>query len=54
METWELRPIDHVKKFEKLASKSLDQKQVGELRDVILNIEDVKDAATIARLLTVR
>ena len=44
---------DVIEKFEKLASKSLDQKQVGELRDAILNIEDVKDAGTIARLLTV-
>lgn len=43
---------DVIEKFEKLASKSLPDAQVGELRDAILNIEDLKDAGDIAKLLT--
>jgi aconitate decarboxylase len=42
---------DVVEKFEKLASKSLPTSQIGELRDAILNIEELADAGTIARLL---
>jgi aconitate decarboxylase len=42
---------DVVAKFEKLASKSLPTSQIAELRDAILNLEDLKDAGDIARLL---
>jgi 2-methylcitrate dehydratase PrpD len=42
---------DVVEKFEKLASKSLPSFQIAELRDAILNIEELEDAGTIARLL---
>jgi aconitate decarboxylase len=42
---------DVIEKFEKLASKSLPDSQVGELRDAVLNMEDVKDAGEFARLL---
>ncbi|HAA93125.1 MAG TPA: MmgE/PrpD family protein [Rhodospirillaceae bacterium] len=43
---------DVIEKFEKLASKTLPESQVGELRDAILNIEDLKDAGDIAKLLS--
>jgi aconitate decarboxylase len=42
---------DVVAKFETLAAKSLPAEQIGELRDAILNLEDLKDAGDIARLL---
>ena len=42
-----------IEKFEKLASKRLPEEKVGELRDTILNIEEVEDAVDIARLLSI-
>ena len=44
---------DVIEKFEKLASKRLPEEKVGELRDTILNIEEVEDAVDIARLLSI-
>jgi aconitate decarboxylase len=41
-----------VGKFEKLALRVLPRAQVEELRDTILNIEKLDDAATLAKLLT--
>jgi 2-methylcitrate dehydratase PrpD len=40
-----------VQKFEKLASKALPKAQVGKLRDAMLGLEKLQDAAEIARLL---
>ena len=40
-----------VEKFEKLASKALPKVQVEKLRDAMLGLEKLKDAAEIARLL---
>jgi len=42
---------DVVQKFEKLASKALPKAQVGTLRDAMLELEKLKDAAEIAQLL---
>jgi aconitate decarboxylase len=42
---------DIVEKFGKLASKALPRVQAEQLRDALLNIERVDDAATLARLL---
>jgi len=42
---------DVVQKFEKLASKTLPKVQVEKLRDAMLGLEKLKDAAEIARLL---
>ena len=41
-----------VEKFSKLARHGLDGAAANELRDCILNLEEVEDAATIARLLS--
>ena len=41
-----------VEKFEKLAVKALPRAQVGKLRDAMLGLEKLKDAAEIARLMT--
>ncbi|MCH9049471.1 MAG: MmgE/PrpD family protein [Proteobacteria bacterium] len=41
-----------VGKFEKLARHGLDEAQAARLRDCILNLEEVEDAAVIARLLS--
>jgi hypothetical protein len=40
-----------VEKFEKLAKHALPKKQIGQLRDAILNMEDLKDAIVIPKLL---
>ena len=45
---------DVVDKFEKLARHALPEKQVAELRDAVLGLEDLKDASEIARLLARR
>ena len=42
---------DIVEKFEKLAVKALPKTQVAKLRDAMLNLENLADAAEIARLL---
>ena len=42
---------DIVEKFEKLAIKALPRAQVEQLRDAMLGLEQLDDAATIARLL---
>jgi len=42
---------DIVEKFEKLARKALPQAQVAKLRDAMLNLDDLKDAGEIARLM---
>ena len=42
---------DVVGKFEKLASRTLPAERVAELRDAVLELEDLKDAAQLARLL---
>ena len=42
---------DIVEKFEKLAAKALPRRQVEELRDRMLNLEEVPDATRIAQLL---
>lgn len=42
---------DVVEKFEKLAVHALPESRVAELRDAVLNIEDLEDAGEIARLL---
>jgi len=42
---------DVVEKFEKLAKQALPQKQIAALKDAILNLEDLKDATEIPRLL---
>ena len=42
---------DIVKKYEKLASKALPKAQVERLRDAMLGVEKLKDAAELARLL---
>jgi 2-methylcitrate dehydratase PrpD len=41
-----------VEKFEKLAAKALPRAQVAKLRDAMLGLEKLKDAAEIARLMT--
>ncbi len=43
---------DIVEKFEKLARKALPRPQVEKLRDAMLNLENLKDAGEIARLMT--
>jgi 2-methylcitrate dehydratase PrpD len=45
---------DVVAKFEKLAIRALPKAQVGELRDAMLGLEDLKDATRIAELLAQR
>ena len=42
---------DIVEKFEKLAAKALPKAQVGRLRDAMLGLEKLDDAAELARLL---
>ena len=42
---------DIVEKFEKLAAKALPRDRIGRLRDTMLDLEKVSDAAEIARLL---
>jgi hypothetical protein len=42
---------DVVQKFEKLAAKALPKAQVAKLRDAMLNVESLKDAGALARLL---
>ena len=42
---------DIVEKFEKLAGKALPKVQVGKLRDAMLGLENLQDAAEIARLM---
>jgi len=42
---------DIVEKFEKLAAKALPKAQVGRLRDAMLGLEKLEDAAELARLL---
>jgi aconitate decarboxylase len=42
---------DIVQKFEKLAIKALPKSQVGQLRDAMLGLEKLDDAAQLARLL---
>jgi 2-methylcitrate dehydratase PrpD len=42
---------DIVEKFEKLAAKALPRAQVGKLRDAMLALGDLKDAAVLARLM---
>jgi 2-methylcitrate dehydratase PrpD len=41
-----------MEKFEKLARKALSKAQVSRLRDTVLGLEKLKDAAEIARLMT--
>jgi len=43
-----------VAKFEKLAAHALARAQVGRLRDAVLNMEDLKDASRIAKLMTAK
>ena len=43
---------DVAAKFEKLAKHALPDAQMAELRDAILNLEDLKDATEIPRLLS--
>ena len=45
---------DIVEKFEKLAVKALPRSQVAELRDAMLGLEKLKDAAALAGLLARR
>ena len=40
-----------VEKYEKLASKALSKARVGKLRDAVLSLEKMKDAAELARLM---
>ena len=42
---------DLCEKFEKLAVKALPQEQVHKLRDAMLNLESVKDASELAKLM---
>ena len=42
---------DIVEKFEKLAGKALPKAQVAKLRDAMLNMESLKDAGVLAKLL---
>jgi 2-methylcitrate dehydratase PrpD len=42
---------DVVQKFEKLAAKALPKAQVAKLRDAMLNMESLKDASVLAKLL---
>ena len=44
-------PSDVISKFETLAAKALPVGQVRKLRDAILGLEDLPDAAEIGRLL---
>jgi len=41
---------DVVAKFEKLAAKALPKAQVGKLRDAVMGMEKLPDAAELARL----
>jgi 2-methylcitrate dehydratase PrpD len=41
-----------IDKFEKLAVHALPEQRVGELRDAILSLEDLQDAARLAALLS--
>ena len=41
-----------VEKFEKLALNALPKAQVGKLRDAVLGLEKLKDAAELARFMT--
>jgi 2-methylcitrate dehydratase PrpD len=41
-----------VEKYEKLAAKALPKAKVGKLRDAMLGLEKLKDAADLARLLS--
>jgi aconitate decarboxylase len=43
-----------VEKFEKLAHKTLPKAQVARLRDAMLGLEKVKNAAVLARLMARR
>ena len=45
-------PADIVAKFEKLAAHALPAKRVGELRDAVLGLEDLQDAARLAALMS--
>ena len=45
---------DIIAKYEQLARHALPQRQVGELRDSVLGLEDLADARVIAQLLAVR
>jgi len=40
-----------VGKFEKLAARALPARRIGELRDAVLKLEELRDAAQLARLL---
>jgi 2-methylcitrate dehydratase PrpD len=40
-----------VGKFEKLAASALPARRIGELRDAVLKLEELGDAAQLARLL---
>jgi 2-methylcitrate dehydratase PrpD len=43
---------DIVGKFEKLASRALPAKRVSELRDAVLGLEEMRDSARLAALLS--
>jgi len=45
-------PADIVAKFEKLAAHALPEKRIGELRDAVLGLEDLQDAARLATLMS--
>jgi len=45
-------PADIVAKFEKLAVHALPEKRIGELRDAVLGLEDLQDAARLATLMS--
>ena len=45
-------PADIIDKFERLAVHALPEKRVGELRDAVLGLEDLQDAARLAALMS--
>ncbi len=51
MAEWFLTDKDIVDKFEKLVRHALPEKQMQELRDTVLDLENVKDTARLGRLL---
>jgi len=45
-------PAEIIDKFEKLAVHALPKERVGELRDAVLGLEDLPDAALLAALMS--
>jgi len=45
-------PAEIIDKFEKLAVHALPKNRVGELRDAVLGLEDLQDAARLASLMS--